>query len=192
MSVQETQPAPPADIGELIRTRRTIHDFKPDPPPRAIVLRGIELARWAPNHWLTEPWHFYLLGRETAEAVARLNADMVTHNHGAAAGKLKLERWRSIPGWLVVTCDRSEDPIRAREDYAACCCATQNLSLYLWSQGIGLKWTTGDVTRDPRCYDLIWVNPELETIVGLLWYGYPQEIPQTARKPVADMLVELP
>ncbi|MCP5425210.1 MAG: nitroreductase [Gammaproteobacteria bacterium] len=179
-------------VAELLRGRRTIHTFLPELPPRELLLEAIDLARWAPNHGLTEPWHFYLLGKETAQAIARLNAALVSAAHGEAAGLAKLERWLTIPGWLVVTCDNASDPIRAHEDYAACCCAVHNFALYLWSEGVGVKWTTGAVTRDPGFYDLIWVDPHLESVVGLLWYGYPAEIPQTPRKPVAEFLVELP
>lgn len=192
MSVQKIQLPKFRTIAELIRSRRTIHDFQPGLPPREIVLKGIELARWAPNHFLTEPWHFYLLGAETADAIAQLNADMIARKKGLQAAENKLEKWRGIPGWIAVTCDKSDDPIRAREDYAACCCAIQNFSLYLWSEGVGVKWTTGAVIRNPDFYDLIWVDPELETVVGLLWYGYPAEVPQTPRKPVEQILVELP
>jgi len=193
VSVQENSSANAAIVAELIRSRRTIHEFLPQqPPPRELILRGIELARWAPNHLLTEPWRFYLLGPQTAAAIARLNAELVSRKQGPAAGQDKLERWLTIPGWLVVTCENSNDPIRAREDYAACCCAIQNFALYLWGEGIGVKWTTGAVTRKPQFYDLIWVDPAVETVVGLLWYGYPAEIPQTPRKALNEILVELP
>ena len=180
------------DTAELIRSRRTIHTFKPEEPPRELIRRAIDLARWAPNHRLTEPWRFYLLGRETADAIARLNAEIATREWGVETGQKKLRQWLAIPGWLVVTCQNSDDPIRSREDYAACACAIQNFSLYLWSEGIGVKWTTGAVTRDPGFYDLIWVDPKVETVVGLVWYGYPAEIPETQRKAVEEILVELP
>ena len=176
----------------LIESRRTIHDFKPEVPPRETILRAIDLARWAPNHLLTEPWRFYLLGPETAQAITRLNAEQVTRDKGEAAGRAKLERWSKVPGWLAVTCINSDEPVRAREDFAACCCAVQNLQLYLWSEGIGVKWTTGKVTREPEFYDLIWVDPAVETLVGLMWYGYPADIPQPQRKAVEQILVELP
>ena len=132
------------------------------------------------------------MGPQTAAAIARLNAERVSRKQGPAAGQDKLQRWLAIPGWLVVTCENSDDPIRAREDYAACCCAIHNFSLYLWSEGIGVKWTTGAVTRESQFYDLIWVDPAVETVVGLLWYGYPAEIPQTPRKALDEILVELP
>ena len=188
--VQQTQTL--QSVEELIRSRRTVHNFQPELPPRETVLKGIELARWAPNHHLTEPWHFYHLGRETVEAIAQLNAEMLAQDKGPEAGKAKLKRWRTIPGWIVVTCDNADDAVRAQEDYAACCCAIHNFALYLWSVGIGVKWSTGPVIRDPRFYDLIWVDPATETVVALVWYGYPEDVPQPTRKPLEQILVELP
>lgn len=179
-------------VARLIRSRRTIHDFSDQPAPQEQLLRAIELARWAPNHHATEPWHFYLLGSETAMEVAKLNADLVGEKSGSAAAKAKFERWSAMPGWLVVTCDKSDDEIRAREDYAACACAIQNMMLYLWDEGIGVKWTTGAVTREPRFYDIIWADPDVEYVVGLLWYGYAQEVPMIRRKEVHEISVNLP
>lgn len=195
MEVQErSKQTRGAVVAEVIRTRRSIQLFAPEPvPPRDVVRRAIDLARWAPNHRLTEPWRFYLLGPETARAVAELNAAMVTQERGDAAGRNKRERWLAIPGWLVVTRVNADDPLRAQEDYAACACAVQNIQLYLWSEGVGTKWTTGAVTRDPRFYECIGVDPGAETAVGLVWYGYPAEVPQPPpRRPVADVLSERP
>ncbi|HET8701186.1 MAG TPA: nitroreductase [Nitrococcus sp.] len=179
-------------VANVIRSRRSINRFQPQTPPREIIRRALELARWAPNHYLTEPWHFYLLGPRTQQAVIELNAELTSAARGAEAGEAKRRKWAAIPGWLAVTCDRSVDARRAREDYAACACAIHNLALYLWSEGIGVKWTTGAVTREPRFYDLLWVDPEIEIVVGLLWYGYPDEAPQSRRRPLEQSLVELP
>lgn len=178
-------------IAGVIRDRRTINFFKPGIPPREIVLEGIELARWAPNHHLTEPWRFYLLSESIKHQIVDLNAHMVAEASGEEAGRAKRERWSRIPGWLVVTCVRSGDELRQKEDYAACCCAVHNLALYLWSRGIGMKWTTGAVTRSETFYDLIWVDPVVEEVVGMFWYGYPDEVPVSVRKPVSEILVEL-
>ena len=179
-------------VAEVIRNRRSINFFKPEPPPTAIINKALDLARWAPNHHLTEPWRFYLLGRQTATAIAELNAEMIAAKKGAAAAEEKRQRWLGMPGWLVVTQIKSDDAWQTREDYAACCCAVQNLMLYLWAEGIGTKWTTGPVTQAQAFYDLIWVDPAHEDVVGMLWYGYPAEIPVTPRRPLAEVLVELP
>ena len=101
-------------IEQLITGRRTIYDFKPGPVPPADLLRkAIAAARWAPNHRLTEPWHFYLLGPETIRAVIQLNTDIGIKKHGEKEALEKQQRWSAIPGWLVLTCDRSDDPVRA-------------------------------------------------------------------------------
>ena len=184
-------PSPDA-VAHLIRSRRTIHLFEPEPVPEAVVLRALDLSRWAPNHRLTEPWRFVLLGPETARAVADLNAELVAEQRGESAGEAKRARWRAIPGWLVVTCRRSEDPVREREDYAACACAIQNLQLYLWSEGVGTKWTTGPVTRTARFYELLGLDAEHETVVSMLWYGTPTAVPATQRRPLGEVLARLP
>ena len=181
------------DIAKLIAGRRTIHQFKPDPAPdRGLILQAIELACWAPNHHLTEPWHFYLPGEETVEALCALNREIVTAAKGARAGEAKYRRWRAIPGWLVVSCRKSADEARYREDYAACCCAIQNLLLYLWQQGIGTKWVTGAIIYEPRFYEVLRIDVELENMVGLIWHGFADKTPQTTRKPARQVLTELP
>ena len=181
------------NLDNLIRSRRTIHEFKKDQKPDdAIIKNVISTACWAPNHHLSEPWHFYLLGKETIQSICGLNKEMITATKGEEAGNDKYQRWMEIPGWLVVTCEKSDDELRFIEDYAACCCVMQNMMLSLWEKEIGVKWSTGPVTRDERFYDLIWVNKYLEQVVGLFWYGYPAEIPQTVRKPIEQVLTELP
>jgi len=181
------------DLAEIIISRRTIHDFIADKfPDKKIIKDAIETSRWAPNHHLTEPWHFYLLGKETISSLCELNMGLLTESKGIEVAEKKIKRWQSIPGWLVVTCERSDDELMFQENYAACCCVIQNLMLSLWEKGIGTKWSTGPVTREDQFYDTIWVNKKLESVVGLIWYGYPAEIPQTMRKPLQQVLTELP
>ncbi len=181
------------DIQTLIRNRRTIHEYDPDKPvPDGIIRDAIESACWAPNHHLTEPWHFVMLGKETIDAVCELNREIVTASKGPDVAEKKFRRWHNIPGWLVVSCDRSEDQLRFMEDYAACACAIQNMMLTLWDKGLGMKWSTGAVTRDERFYELTWVDPKQQHIMGILWYGFAAEVPQTVRKPVAQVITELP
>ena len=181
------------DIADVILNRRTIHNFKPEPvPPVEEIQKAMDMAICAPNHHSTEPWRFYLLGNETKEKICLLNAEMIEAVRGEQAARIKLDRWREIPGWLLLTCTKSTNEIRAMEDYAACCCASENMMLYLWSIGIGVKWTTGGVTRDPRFYEILGVDPDKESVVGLFWYGYPDDVPQSSRKKSEDRIVVLP
>lgn len=181
-----------AVLAEVVRSRRTINDFLPERPPDDTVQAAIELARWAPNHKLTQPWRFHLLGEQTAAAVVELNARLVAASKGAEAAESKRRKWSAVPGWLVVTCLRSSEPLRQREDYAACCCAVQNLLLALWAQGIGSKWTTGDVTRDPAFLRLLGVDPQAQDVVGLISYGYPSGVAQSRRSALQEIIVQHP
>ena len=180
------------DLEEVIRGRRTINLYLQTAVPVKLVREAIEAATWAPNHHVTEPWHFYLLGRETIEQCLDLCRDIVAAKKGPGAAEFKREKWSEKPGWLVVTCRRSDDDLLQREDYAACAAAIQNFLLYLWKAGVGSKWTTGDITRDPRFFDIIGSDADEEFVVGLLWFGYPKVTPAQKRKSLDDVLSELP
>lgn len=181
------------DFQNLLRTRRTINEFEPTLPPgwEGALIRAVEAATYAPNHKRTEPWRFHLLGAEAIRRVCELNAEIVTAEKGPAAGEKKLDRWLKMPGWLVVTCVRDgessseesmDDPTGlARENYAAVCCAAQNLCLSLHAEGLGTKWTTGPVNFDPR-FGAAAGLPENEFVVGTMWFGAPVKIPDAPPK----------
>ena len=177
-------------LAERIRSRRTTNMFLKQKVSRDLVLQAIELARWAPNHHLTEPWHFYILGDEKKAASATLIRTIVTENKTAQMGEHKYKAATAIPGWLVVTCQKSDDELRGREDYAACCCAVQNILLYLSEAGVASKWTTGLITRDQRFFDLLGIDAATEYVVALLWFGYPKVLPTQSRKEVAEIVTE--
>lgn len=180
------------EFGEVLQGRRSINMYLQTPVPVELVREAIEAAIWAPNHHVTEPWKFYLLGKKTIDACVDLVRDIVTAAKDAKAGEFKANNWAEKPGWLVVTCRRSDDEVLQREDYAACCAATQNLLLYLWKAGIGSKWTTGDITREKRFFDIIGMDAEAESVVGLVWYGYPKLTPTQSRQGLDQVLVERP
>jgi nitroreductase len=92
---------------------------------------------------------------------------------------------------FVLTSARSDDSLVERENYAACCCAAQNLMLYLWRQGIGVKWTTGSITRQQRLYDLLGIDSSEESLVGFFWYGVPKVVPTQKRRPVEEIVTQL-
>ena len=178
-------------LGERIRSRRTTKLFLKQQVSRKLIHEAIEVARWAPNHHLTEPWHFYLLGEETIRGAVELTRIVVTEKKDAKLGEFKAQSAAQMPGWLVVTCNKSDDELLQREDYASCCCAVQNLLLYLSEAGVASKWSTGPITRDQRFFDLLGVDSDKAFVVGLFWYGYPKMLPEQSRKDVADITTEL-
>jgi len=179
-----------AAVAERIRARRTVKLFHDRPVNRKLVLDAIEAARWAPNHHVTEPWHFYILGPDTIKASVDLTRVVTTERKGAKIGDFKADAAAAIPGWLVVTCSRSDDAVRQQEDYGSCCCAIQNLMLYLSAAGAASKWSTGPVTKDSRFYAAAGIDEGKEFIVGLIWYGYPKITPTQSRKEVESIVTE--
>jgi len=182
-----------AQLADLIRNRRSINLFEAETVEPQLLLEAIELARWAPNHRLTEPWRFYLLGEETAERMARFAAELETAAKGERVGAARYERFKAIPGNFVLTSQRSDDALVDKENYAACCCAVQNLSLYLWQCGVGVKWTTGALTREQGFYELLDIDSQKEIVVGLFWYGRPKIVPPPQqRREAAEITLRKP
>ncbi|MGB5345637.1 MAG: nitroreductase [Woeseia sp.] len=179
-------------LAERIRARRTVNLFLRQPVSRKLILDAIEVARWAPNHHVTEPWHFYLLGKQAIAEGVELTRQIVTERTDAKRGDFKAGAASERPGWLVVTCRKSDGGLRQQEDYASCCCAIQNLMLYLSEAGVGSKWSTGAITRDARFYAALDIDPKQVFIVGLVFYGYPKITPQQKRLEVDDITTELP
>lgn len=178
-------------IGERIRSRRTTKLFLRQKVSRQLVRDAIELARWAPNHHLTEPWHFYMLGAQKISACIELIGTLIREDkNDDELAAFKEQSAKAIPGWLLVTCKKSDDELLQREDYASCCCAIQNLTLYLSEAGVAAKWTTGLITRDKRLFSILDIDDEKEFVVGLIWYGYPKTLPTQSRKDVSAILTE--
>ena len=161
--------------------------------PDKLVRGALEAAVWAPNHYVSEPWHFILPGEETVGRIVDLCADIVSAAKGTELAEHKRKTWNEKPGWLIVTCPYSpDDALREQEDYAACCTAVQNFMLYLWKAGVGSKWTTGPITRDTRFFDIIGIDAREFFVVGMLWFGYPKVTPTQSRASIDDMTTELP
>ncbi|WP_111747508.1 nitroreductase family protein [Salinisphaera orenii] len=176
-----SSPVGPAEAGEFLRGRRSVDQFESTPVDTGRLEEAFEVARWAPNHHLTEPWQFYVIGPETKKAIVELNAELVAEAKGEEAADAKRQRWHAVPGWFAVTCRRADDANTAAEDYAACACAAHNIVLYLHSAGMACKWTSGPVTHDARYLRLLGADPANDYSVGLFWYGVAKRAPRTQR-----------
>ena len=82
------------DVETAIRTRRTHKAFGPEPVDPETVLALVDLATHAPNHRLTNPWRFRVVGPAARE---RLKAAADAQAPGSGA---KLDR---APTLIAVT-----------------------------------------------------------------------------------------
>jgi nitroreductase len=188
------------ELYDAILTRRTIKDFRPDPVPDAALERALAAGIWAQNHRLTQPWRFLVLGPETQKALAEAGADTQVQalppgTDATTQAKVRagaIQKLMSKPRIVVVTCVLSGDAFQRREDYAAVCCAIQNIQLAAWAEGVGMQWSSGKQTQQTQTYTLLGVDPAAEEITGFLYFGYPAHVPPAPpRKPLAEVMRSL-
>ena len=175
-------------VHDTIQSRRTIHDYLPEPVPEAAITRALECAHAAPCHKATWPWRFVRVGPEAREKLLALNTRLKSAKCALSeAQEARLRAKMLHPHALVaVTQVLADDPFRQTEDYAATACAIQNLCLSLADEGIGTKWSTGAVTRHPETLALLGIDPAVERSVGWVWIGRPaREHPAPRRPPVS-------
>jgi nitroreductase len=181
---------------ETIRARRTIFKFKPGSVPNEDIEQILSFGIWAPNHHITEPWRFTVIGEETKLILADRyreikmedTPDHVDAENLEKIGELAYEKFMSKPTIIAVSCLQEGDEQRRREDYAATCCAVQNVQLAAWEKGVGMQWSTGAITMEEGTYRLLGIDSEQEYIIGFLYTGYPEEIREPQRKPFDEVL----
>ena len=145
-------------LEEAIRTRRTHKAYGSEPVDRATLEELFELARWAPNHNLTNPWRFRVLGPRT---LARLKE--VSGPEGAA----KLDR---APTLVAVTAVETGDPVQDEEDVCATAVAAYIVLLAAHGRGLAGYWRTPDVLRSPEGRAALGI-PDGERFLGLIHLG---------------------
>ncbi len=62
---------------EVVRGRRSIRGYKPDPVPQKVIEEVIALATRCPSSMNTQPWHFYVV---TGEPLARIRQGNTERN----------------------------------------------------------------------------------------------------------------
>jgi nitroreductase len=147
------------DVADAIRSRRTIKAYDSEPVDRAVLDDLFELARWAPNHHLTEPWRFRVLGPQALERLKEAA--------GAEAGA-KLDR---APTLVVISQIRDDaDPVQDEEDHLAVGCAAYALLLGAHERGLAGYWRTPAVLRTEEGGAAVGLAPA-ERFIGLLHLG---------------------
>jgi nitroreductase len=171
------------DVFSAIQTRRTIHKYRATNVPIEAIERCIEAAHHAPNHKLTWPWTFVVAGVETRRTIFETALGMRRQMPGMSEEiEAKLRAKLLNPGGMVfVTQKKEEDAFRAKEDYAAISCAIQNFMLAAHALGYGTKWSTGAISRLPETYQAIGVEASTDEIVGLIWMGEAEIVPDIKR-----------
>jgi nitroreductase len=168
------------DVEEAIRGRRTHKAYAPEPVERELLDELLELARWAPNHHLTNPWRFRVVG---PDALAKLKE---------AAGPEAASKLDRAPTLVVASVVQDGDPLQDEEDLLATACATYIVLLGAHARGLVGYWRTPGVLRTPEGRAAVGLADN-ERFVALIYLGHPrQEQEPPERAPAGEYVTYLP
>lgn len=160
------------DLEAAIRTRRTHKAYRPQAVERATLDELFELANWAPNHHLTQPWRFRVVG---PAALARLKR---------AAGPeaaVKLDRAPTLVACSAVACGEARAD---EEDLLASACAAYIVLLSAHGRGLAGYWRTPEVLWSEAGRAALGI-PAGERPLGLLHLGHPIQEQRPPERPAA-------
>ncbi|MFS0725202.1 nitroreductase family protein [Paenibacillus sp. 1P07SE] len=116
------------------------------------ILEALNIAVWAPNDGLREPWRF-----------------IYVTDHEAVA-KLQPSHANTSPSFLVVLAKKEADPHKQEEDYAAVCCLIQNFQLLASDKGWYVHRTIPEWIYEHQLPIPLEIDPH-ERIVAVLEVG---------------------
>jgi len=176
-----------AQFAELVRWRRDVRRFRPDPVDPGLVGKLLALATFAPSVGLSQPWRFVLVEsprrrlaiRENFSAANKAALEGYSGERQACYARLKLEGLSQAPVHLAVYADeataqghglgRQSMPETIRYSVVA---AIQTLWLAARAEGLGLGWVS---ILDPRAVRSILDLPENWAFIAYLCLGWPEE-----------------
>ena len=150
------------DVESAIRSRRTHKVYAAEPVDRETLLGLLELARWAPNHHLTEPWRFRVIGPETFD--------------------------RLVAASVVYTGDEHQN----REDLLATACAVYAVLLGATARGLASYWRTPKLFETEAAREILGLEPNEEFVALIHLGRSAAEPPEGRRRPAEEYVSFLP
>ncbi|MBW3552894.1 MAG: nitroreductase [Gemmatimonadetes bacterium] len=179
------------NVDEAIRRRVSVKEYEAAPVPREQVERLLDVAILAPNHRMTQPLEFRVMGanakRAYAEALAARKTAKIDDAETAAAVREKvLRRHLDVPSMIAVVVAVNDDPEIREEDYATAFMAIQNLCLSAVEMGLGTHIKTGAVMNEPALREALDIR-DGQRLAAIVFLGEPAEIPDAKpRAPAAE------
>ena len=198
---------------EVIKNRRSIRKYKPDPIPREKIDLLIEAARWAPSGENAQPWRFVIVeDKEMINAMGKVAgmADRRQFSAEFAAGetekrlkKIKDPKKRQkimekltgghVSSFLenaplvIIACGR-KDVWDLPYD---CSAAIENILIMAVAAGLGTCWVESPVmdVRDEEKIKAMLQIPKGFKVLTAISVGYPDEAPKPRPRLSRDELV---
>ncbi len=174
------------ELAEVIRGRRSVRRFKPDPVPREVLEKLLELAQWAPSAMNGQDWRFIVVGGEKKEALLKITATAFDQFRPILeknfpdkpkvleASKLFFETYGSAP--VIILAYGGHFPMGDPDPYSISL-AVQNLLLAAHDAGLGAVWADAAVFYKEKEINAL-MGMEGRKLVCLIPVGYPAEAPK--------------
>jgi len=202
------------ELLELMKSRRSVREFKPDAIPRDVVLQLVEAASWAPSGSNQQPWRFVAVSNALVKAqmaaavhdaikVLSLRMKSVrareefnaysryftVFEHAPLAICVYSEAYQPLVSRLLARYGEEDEDITSTGSIQSCSAAVQNLLLMAHAMGLGACWMTGPVIAADAISDLLEVDPAWQ-LVCVLALGYPAKVPEPPPRPDPVTLVK--
>lgn len=165
------------EVEAAIRTRRTHKAYGPERLSREEVASLLDVARWAPNHNLTNPWRFRVIGPRALERLKR------------AAGPEAAPKLDRAPTLVACSCAQTGDPVQDEEDLQAVAVAAYIVLLVAHARGYAGYWRTPGVLRTEQGRSAVGI-PDGERFVGLIHLGRAVQDQRPPERAPLDEVVE--
>ena len=168
------------DVENLIKSRRDTKNFLSRRVSKKNISKILEMGVWSPNHRMTEPWLFVPIERNspTRMSIAQdikkyvlKNSNNSNNKTVSQSAKISKEDFEKCPYIVYVFSKKGRNDEETLENYASTSISVQNMSLYAWSIGIGIHWSTGKPCKIQGLCSKLNVE-ETSTPVGCLYMGY--------------------
>lgn len=170
------------NVSEAIRSRYSTKIFKDTAPlSKQTIEELLEGATWAPNHYHTEPWKFFVItgdGREKLSGAMKKWMTGRVDDPDSDEGTRRIEKIGrkpfTAPTIIVVAMSPDLDNKKAIyiEDVCATSAAIQNILLEAHSKGIGAIWKSGSVYNGEPVKNLFKLRDD-EEVIGTIFLGEP-------------------
>lgn len=177
-------------VDDAIRSRVSVKDYTDAPVPRQTIAELLELAVLAPNHRMTEPLSFRVMGQEAKRAYAEaLAGRKARHVDDPDAARQVVDRvvarTMAVPAMIAVLVREDENPEIREEDYATAFMAIQNLCLAAVARGLGTHIKTGAVMGEASLRAAL-EAPSDHRVAAIVFLGEPAALPESKDRTPAD------
>jgi nitroreductase len=169
------------NVFDAIKSRRSVREFTDKAISRETIEKLLDAAAQAPNHRMTQPWRFYVLGPKSRKAYGTVlggrKAKKVEDPAAAQAVREKVAAaHEKLPAMIAFAMTEAADAETREEDYASLMMAVQNFCISAAAEGLATHIKTGAVMQDPGARAATQI-PEGQKIVAIVELGEPAVVP---------------